>query len=128
MTSGTCALHPGVVAEWTCQRCGTFVCRDCERRTRPDAQPLCPKCWELRERSIGKQETTDNEKGAIAGFVLGLVSVFHPLLMIASLIVNIRALIKKSGGARKWMHTAGLIATGVAMLIWFFGFLFIIFR
>jgi len=128
MTSGICALHPGVAAEWACQRCGTFVCKDCERRTRPDAQPLCPKCWELRERSLGKQTTVESEKGALAGFILGLVSVFHPLLMIASLVVNIRALIKKTGGARKWMHTAGLAATGVAMLIWFIGILAVIFH
>src|SRR4051812_30918725 len=97
--SGSCANHPGASARWACQRCGSFVCRDCERRTRPDAPPLCPACWALREQVVAKQDATDSRRMQITGLVLGCISVFHPLLLIASLIVNLRAVIKGTGGA-----------------------------
>lgn len=116
--SGTCAAHPGVAAAWACQRCGTFVCPQCERRTRPDAPPLCPQCWSMREQVVTQQEATESRRVQIAGLVLGCISVFHPLLLVASLVINIRALVKGSGGKSRWMHVAGLAGSGFAVLIW----------
>lgn len=116
--AGECAAHAGVAAQWACQRCGSFVCRECERRTRPEAPPLCPKCWDLRSQVVAEQQVTESKKLQIAGFVLGLLSVFHPLIMIASLILNIRGLVRRDGGSRQWMYVAGLAGTGVAVVVW----------
>ena len=116
--SGECAFHAGVRAEWACQRCGTFVCRACERRTRPEAPPLWPKCWELRSAAVTEQVATESKKLQVAGLLLGLLSFLHPLVMVASLILNIRGLVKRDGGAYRWMYIAGLVGTGLALLLW----------
>ena len=47
-----CPNHPEVAATWTCGRCGNFMCVACERRTRPEATPMCPACWEMRQRKV----------------------------------------------------------------------------
>ncbi|WP_404365792.1 B-box zinc finger protein [Corallococcus coralloides] len=49
-----CARHDGFIANKVCQRCGTFMCPDCEYRVRETSQSFCPGCWELRARSIGQ--------------------------------------------------------------------------
>jgi hypothetical protein len=116
--AGECSGHPGVKADWACQRCGTFVCTECERRTRPEAPPLCPKCWVLREQTVQNQEVTESKKLQVGGLVLGLISILHPLLMVASLILNIRELVRGKAGANRWMNVAGLCGTGVAVLGW----------
>lgn len=116
--SGTCGLHAGVAAAWACQRCGTFVCTDCERRTRPEAAPLCPKCWELRTAVVVEQTATESKRMQIGGLVLGVVAFLNPLVQVASLVLNVRELIKKRGGTRSWMNVVGLGLTGVAMLSW----------
>ena len=82
--TGECAQHPGTPAHWACQRCGTFVCTACENRTRPEAPPLCPRCWALR----------------------------------SQVVLNIRELVRGSGGTSRWMNVAGLSLTGVAILAW----------
>lgn len=116
--AGECATHAGVKAEWTCQRCGSFVCPACERRTRPDAPPLCPRCWELRSQVVQEQAVTESKRLQVAGLVLGIVSFLHPLLMVASLILNIRELVRGKGGVNRWMNVAGVSLTGLAMLVW----------
>lgn len=117
--SGECGFHPGVAAQWACQRCGTFVCTACERRTRPEAPPLCPRCWELRSKAVVEQVVTESRKLQIAGLVLGIVSFLHPLFMVGSLIVNIRELRRKgTSGGSQWMNVAGVSLTGLAVLTW----------
>lgn len=124
-TAGLCAAHPGAPARWACQRCGTFVCSDCERRTRPEAPPLCPKCWELRAQTVGVQQATEANRLPLAGLITGLLSVLHPLLLVASLVLNLRALVRGHGGARRWMHVVGVAGSGVAVLVWVFALVFI---
>ncbi len=116
--AGTCGLHAGVVAAWACQRCGTFVCSACERRTRPEAAPLCPKCWELRAAAVVEQTANESKRMQVGGLVLGVVSFLHPLVQVASLVLNVRELLKKRGGTRGWMNVVGLGLTVMAMLTW----------
>lgn len=105
--AGECAAHRGVKADWTCQRCGSFVCTQCERRTRPDAPPLCPQCWVLREQAVQVQQAKDSSRMQSVGLGLGIFSI-HPLVIIPSLIVNIRELMRGTGGTRLWMNKVGL--------------------
>lgn len=116
--TGECAQHPGTPAHWACQRCGTFVCTACENRTRPEAPPLCPKCWALRSQVVQEQAVTESRKLQIAGLVIGFASFLHPLVMVASLVLNIRELVRGSGGTSRWMNVAGVSLTGVAILTW----------
>ncbi|MBL8915307.1 MAG: hypothetical protein JNM17_31680 [Archangium sp.] len=116
--SGKCAAHPDVAAEWACQRCGTFVCTQCERRTRPEAPPLCPKCWDLRNKTVQDTVAKESRRLQIGGLVIGFLSFLHPLVMVGSLILNIRELRRGTGGDARWMNTAGLVLTGLAMLTW----------
>ena len=116
--SGQCAQHPGVSAAWACQRCGSFVCSACERRTRPDAAPLCPKCWELRAQAVHQQEKTESKRLQVGGLLVGGLSFLHPLIMVGSLVINIRELVRGTGGERRWMNAVGLSLTGLAILTW----------
>jgi hypothetical protein len=116
--TGECAVHAGTRAEWACQRCGTFVCTACERRTRPEAPPLCPKCWDLRTHAVADQVAIESKRMQIAGLVLGALSFLHPLFMVGSLILNIRELVRKTYGTRKWMNVTGLSLTGLAVTTW----------
>lgn len=116
--AGECGSHPGTKADWTCQRCGSFVCSACERRTRPEAPPLCPKCWGLREAAVQNQEVTESKRLQIGGLVIGIFSFLHPLIMVGSLILNIRELVKGKGGDARWMNVVGLSLTGLAILTW----------
>lgn len=120
--SGECAQHAGVTAAWACQRCGSFVCSQCERRTRPEAPPLCPKCWELRAKSVHAHEVGESRRLQLGGLIIGVLSFLHPLLMVGSLAVNIRELVKGRGGDRRWMNFTGLALTGFAILTWVVGF------
>lgn len=116
--AGECPMHPGVKAQWACQRCGNFVCRDCERRTRPEAPPLCPKCWELRAQVVKEQAATESKRLQVGGLVIGCLSFLHPLVMVGSLILNIRELVRGTGGTRRWMNVTGLALTGAAIVAW----------
>jgi hypothetical protein len=116
--AGECAVHAGTSADWACQRCGSFVCKACERRTRPEAPPLCPKCWELRSQVVQEQTVTESKRLQVAGLVLGILSFLHPLLMVGSLVLNIRELVRGTGGTNRWMNVAGVSLTGVAVLTW----------
>lgn len=116
--TGECAAHPGARAQWACHRCGTFICATCERRTRPEAPPLCPACWDLRGKVVQDQVVTESRRMQIAGLVLGAVSFLHPLFMVASLILNIRELVRGTGGTRRWMNGVGVGLTGLAMVLW----------
>jgi hypothetical protein len=75
----------------------------------------------MREEVVSANQATESRRVQIAGLVLGCISVFHPLLLIASLVLNIRALVKGTGGSSRWMHVAGLVGSGIAVLVWFVG-------
>jgi hypothetical protein len=97
------------------------MCTACERRTRPDAPPLCPKCWDLRTATVQDTAAKESRKLQIGGLLLGVFSFLHPLVMVASLILNIRELRRGTGGDSRWMNTAGLVLTGLAIVTWTVG-------
>ncbi len=119
--SGSCAFHPGVSAAWACQRCGSFVCVDCERRTRPEAPPLCVKCWDLRSAAVVETQSNESKRMQVAGVVLGVLAFLHPLIQVGSLVMNIRALLKDKTHTRRWMNQVGLGLTVLAMVTWVVG-------
>ncbi|MGV3625125.1 MAG: hypothetical protein ACO1OB_30170 [Archangium sp.] len=123
--SRECAFHPGVSAEWACQRCGSFVCAQCERRTRPEAPPLCPKCWDLREAAVQDTSMKESKRTAIGGLVVGIFSFLHPLVQLGSLVLNIRALMKAPAGQKPVMNIVGLLLTLAAILTWVGGIVFV---
>lgn len=116
--SRECGVHPGASAAWACQRCGSFVCVDCERRTRPEAPPLCPKCWELRSVSVRDTSVKESKRVAIGGVVVGVFSFLHPLVQLGSLVLNIRALVKAPAGHKPMLNIVGLGLTLLAILTW----------
>lgn len=121
-----CFQHPGAVAFWACQRCGGFICKECERRPRSEAPPLCPNCWQLREKAVSANRSKESKGLRLAGLIIGVVSLISPLVIIVSLIVNIKALNKNNQNkdARRWMNVAGIVFTICATIIWIavFGF------
>ena len=120
-----CPNHPEVPATWTCGRCGSFMCVGCERRTRPEATPMCPACWQLRERVV-VQTVQSGTRLQTAGLVLGCISLL-PIwfLQLISLVVNIIAIVKaKESPARevRWRPILGLALTlvgAVGMVVLF---------
>ncbi|MBS2028606.1 MAG: hypothetical protein JST54_11940 [Deltaproteobacteria bacterium] len=125
-----CAQHPGNEAAWICPRCGAFMCQSCERRTRPDAQPMCPACWGFRTEAVGPQKP---EKVSTAlqtsGLVLGCIAVLPlPGLQIAALIVTVLGIARAKQPetlAVRWRSVTGLCLTGLGLLVdvIFYGFL-----
>ncbi|MHB8879630.1 MAG: hypothetical protein ACYC8T_38565 [Myxococcaceae bacterium] len=126
-----CPNHPEVAATWSCGRCGSFMCVQCERRTRPDATPMCPACWELRAKKVLPQKAESGTRLQTAGLVLGCISLL-PIwfIQLVSLVVNIIAIVKaKAPPARdvRWRPITGLVLTlvGIAMMVVLFsGILF----
>ena len=108
-----CASHPDVPATWTCRRCGGFMCAACERRVRPDALPLCPRCWEFRGKTVEAPKPASDL--GTSGLVLGFVSLVPGLIpiQIASIVVNAIAL---SRGAR-WRAGVGIALTVVGFVL-----------
>ncbi|MDY7226520.1 B-box zinc finger protein [Hyalangium rubrum] len=117
----TCPGHPEAPATWTCGRCGSFMCAECERRTRPEARPMCPACWELRGRNVTVNQARSGTGLQTAGLVLGVISLIPMCvaIQIASLVLNIVALVKsKEPPADKvrWQPITGLILTAVGLV------------
>ena len=87
----TCASHPETPASWTCARCGSFMCPDCERRTRPEARPMCPACWDLRFKRVepnqGRSSGTalQTEAETVATLVFELVQTMVRFVAAAAL-------------------------------------------
>jgi len=115
-----CALHPLSRAAWVCPRCGAFMCGACERRTRPDAVPMCAGCWEVRTRNVGEPRA---EKASTAlqtgGLVLGAASLLPlPTVQFASVVIGIIGLVlARTEAARKvrWRPIVGLCLTLVGV-------------
>lgn len=119
-----CAFHlesAGAQASYVCERCGTFFCEACARRTRPEAIPMCPSCWALREQNVKPQEARSATRLHTAGFVLGIIAILPiPVLQIAALVVNIIALVKSNTPETrdaKWKPIAGLLCTVIGLAI-----------
>ncbi len=111
-----------MAATGTCPRCGRFICTACERRTRPDATPMCPGCWELRAKVVAPVAAQSKTRLHTIGFWLGIAS-FLPIcpVMIASVVVNIIALTRTNDEETqkvKWKPIVGLCCTGGAVLLW----------
>jgi hypothetical protein len=102
-----CARHPDAATSFTCPRCGTFGCVDCERRPSMDAAPLCPACWAL------NAQTAAQPSGELqtAGLVVGLLSIIPCCpLALASLVLNVIAIIK-STRENRWKPLVGISVT-----------------
>ncbi len=117
-----CMQHPTVAAVWACGRCGAFFCGECERRTRPDALPMCPACWTLRAQQVKPVKASSGTALQTTGLVLGALAMIPCLwpVQLASLIVNILALVRaKDGPARAVRRRAviGLALTGLGVAL-----------
>jgi hypothetical protein len=116
-----CATHPDLDARWACRRCGAFFCVDCERRTRPEALPMCPSCWDLRSKVVTTSPAKPSTAIFTSALVLGVVSLVPaPVLMIISLVVNVIALTRAKDGMRpqRWKPITGLVLTVGSMAVW----------
>lgn len=117
-----CVAHPAVQASWACGRCGAFMCPACEQRTRPDAVPMCPACWALREATVAPQQTYSGTALQTTGFVLGFIALFPiPAFQLATLAVNVIGLIRAKEGtparAVRWKSVVGLCCAGAGLMI-----------
>ncbi len=102
-----CALHPSAPASFTCPRCGTFACVECERRPSLEALPSCPSCWAM------NAQTRVAPSGALqtAGLVVGAISIFPCCpLALASVVLNVIALVQ-STRENRWKPIVGLSIT-----------------
>src|SRR5687767_2106449 len=94
-----CPNHREVQASWTCGRCGNFMCPGCERRTRPEATPMCVACWDLRGLKVQPQKLQSGTALQTAGLVVGFFALFpQPVIQVVSLVVNIIAWRKAKEG------------------------------
>ena len=109
MNDARCARHPDSVASFTCPRCGTFSCVECERRATPDSPPICPACW---AKLPNATQTAGGTGLQTAGLILGIASVIPccPLALVST-VVNVIAIIQaKNPPARdvRWKPILGL--------------------
>jgi len=103
-----CARHPGSPASFTCLRCGTFACVDCERRPSLEAAPMCPACWALTSQAVGAAPSGGLQT---AGLVVGLLSIIPCCpLAIASLALNVIA-IARATRENRWKPIVGICIT-----------------
>lgn len=82
--------------------------------------PLCKSCWELRDQKVQPNKEYSETRLQTAGLVVGCFCVLPiPVLLIASTIVNLIAIVKaKDGKAReaRWKPIVGLCITLFGML------------
>ena len=117
-----CALHPDAPATWVCGRCGSFMCRECERRTRPAAKPICPACWDLRDQRVAPVQVPSKTALQTAGFVLGFIAILPiPVLIIGSLIINTIAFFKATeppARLTRWRSVVGFCISLLSIGVW----------
>ncbi len=77
--------------------------------------PLCKSCWELRDQKVGPIKPHSATRLQTAGLVLGCLCVLPiPVLILASLVVNIIAIAKATAGPARevrWRPIVGLCVT-----------------
>lgn len=99
------------------------MCPDCERRTRPDAVPMCVGCWGVREQKVGPMGAAEKPSTALqtAGLVVGAIAMLPlPGVQIAALVLTIMGIVRvKSPEARavRWRSVAGLCLVGVGLVV-----------
>lgn len=108
-----CARHPDLPSTFTCPRCGTFGCVECERRPTMEAAPLCPSCWALAAQTVAPSTGALQTAALVAGFV-ALVPCC-PLALI-SLVLNVIAIVK-STREHRWKPIVGISITLLAGLL-----------
>ena len=108
-----CGRHPEALTTFTCPRCGTFGCVDCERRSTLDGAPICPSCWKL----AAVNAPAENGSLQLAGLIVGLISILPccPLSLI-SLGLNGIA-IARSNKEHRWKPLVGLGVTLLGVLL-----------
>src|SRR4051794_6780422 len=83
-----CALHPGVAAAGTCNRCGSFACTTCL-----SGGVLCPRC-----RAVPAAVSTRIPSSLpIVGVVFSVLGVCFPPFLIVGAIIGIIALLQNKG-------------------------------
>jgi hypothetical protein len=99
------------------------MCQACERRTRPEALPLCPGCWSLREQRVAPAPRGTRLENA--GLWLGGLSFLClPPIVLSALVVNLIVLGRAPpGGKTKGLIGLGLTLGGVAVTISVFALL-----
>lgn len=118
--SAICAHHAGLPAAWICPRCGSFFCRACERRTRPDAIPMCPACWDLRAQSVGPVKLEKPSTALqTAGLVVGCFALLPlPAVQLAAFVVTIMGIVKAKAPPQRrvrWRPITGLVLACVGL-------------
>jgi len=115
-----CGTHRDTPAAWTCGRCGAFFCAACERRTRPEALPMCPSCWELRARQV-RAPPDDSQRLRIAGAVTGVLALVPMCwwMQLTAIALNIIGLVRgrKQQTPREWLNVAGLVGGVIGLLL-----------
>ncbi|MGQ0505873.1 MAG: B-box zinc finger protein [Myxococcaceae bacterium] len=119
-----CSNHPTTPASRLCARCGSFICTDCERRTRPDAMPLCPSCWGARSRTVAPLSPPPDAL-PWAGIALGLLPYFcllswFPVLVfgVPSIIVNTIVLVRSKAPELRALHWIAIVGLSLSLLSW----------
>ncbi len=115
-----CARHEASPTSFTCSRCGTFGCIDCERRPGMDAAAMCPACWVVNAQAFAKPSS----QLQTAGLVVGAISMIPCLpIAFASVVLNVIAIIK-STREHRWKPIVGLCITlsVVVLQVLFFAF------
>jgi hypothetical protein len=117
-----CRQHPDALATSLCGRCGSFFCDACARRTRPDAKPMCPACWDLRSKQFAVDQRSAPSKAIFTtALVLGCLSLVPiPAVMLASIVLSILGLVRARGemAHQRWKPLVGLIVTLSSILGW----------
>lgn len=118
-----CPDHPAASAPWACPRCGRFLCEGCARRPRPEALPLCPACWALREKVVEKTVGVPGSRLFNVGLGLSIASFLPALpLIIGSFVVNGIALARAARDPQlqphRWKAITGLALSGAAVVLW----------
>ena len=112
----SCSRHPDVAESFTCPRCGSFGCAECERRGELNAAPMCPACW-ARYAAAAQTAARGGTGLQTAGLVLGVVSIIPCCpIAIVSFVLNVAAIIlAKEPPARdvRWRPVLGLVLTVV---------------
>jgi hypothetical protein len=120
--SAKCAEHREEPATFACPRCGDFACASCDFRVRPDAAPMCAKCWEQRKGHVLDLTRSDRKylpNVALIAGLLGFVPVYGLMFGAIGVIAGFIALGKAKVDPERIGHRramAGIICGGLGVL------------